>query len=281
MASASSDLPRTDGDILGTHQFNLGGLGTVALPGMLLAAMILTVVYRQIFHGSADALKQFIGLIALQMAPLVFLKFRIQSCPDPASLMGQFARKVVLMHVIFLILRCCSIPFNVVGSSWVNVLSLGVAIHVLVTAFDFKFDEMARHSDIIKLSITAFITGLVVEMMDMPKFALHTGCNFIEIVSFSPAVWMLQTTDTNFTPMEVDGDKATKQAKYFFTFLASFYLYEDIIQPMVSYNMLSVAPLICVGHIAHFVLLVDFANFFLKAQGQKRYLGTNSSLDEI
>lgn len=240
--------------------------------------MILTVVYRQLFHGSDDALKQFIGLIALQMAPLVFLKFRIQSSPDPASLLGQFARKVLLMHVIFLVLRCCSIPFNVVGSSWVNVLSLGFAIYVLANAFSFKMDEIGQHHDIIKLSITAFVTGLLVELMDMPKFALHTGCNFIEIVAFSPAVWMLQRTDTNFTPMEVDANQAIKQARYFFTFLAGFYLYEDILQPLVSYNMLKVAPLICAGHFAHFILLVDFANFFLKAQNQRK---VPTSMDEI
>jgi len=50
------------------------------------------------------------------------------------------------------------------------------------------------------------------------------------------------------------------QAKFFFTFLVSYYVMEDVIS---AFRIGAVAPLAAAGHIVHFLLLLDFACFLL------------------
>jgi hypothetical protein len=91
---------------------------------------------------------------------------------------------------------------------------------------------------------------------------IHTGSNYTEVVALVPAVRLVFQTDASIAPKDETADsRKQRQAALFFTFMAGFYLYEDVVQAfmMVSQELPSAA----VAHIVHFALLVDFVGYFL------------------
>eukprot|EP00435_Cladocopium_sp_Y103_P018541 s39_g4.t1 len=84
-----------------------GKVVNVVLPTALILAAVVLLTYC---HATADDVNDnssrvFLGLIVIQMLPLLFLELRLTSCPDPEAMLARFGTKVLLLHGCFMILR--------------------------------------------------------------------------------------------------------------------------------------------------------------------------------
>lgn len=246
-----------------------GNNNNIALPTVLVCAASSLVVYKHITdEQDGDPTKHFLALIVIQMLPLVFLQMRILSCPDPVSMLSLFGTKILLMHASFLALRVCAWPLLEMGLGFCNLFGLVAALAALIFGFKFRFASMGNHLDICGLWLLAVIGALCTEVLDFrrtPTFlerTIFTSSNYIELLAFVPAVWMVQKavkkSDDTFVP---GCDTVVQyQATFFFAFLVSYYVMEDIIS---AFRVGTDAPLAAAGHIVHFLLLLDFACFLL------------------
>merc|ERR1719311_32777 len=111
-----------------------GQSNNVTLPAILVACASLLVIYKHFAdEQSGDPTKQFLGLIVIQMMPLVFLQKKILSCPDPVAMLSHFGTKVLLMHACFLAMRVIAWPLLEIGLGVCNLVGFLVsclALHV-------------------------------------------------------------------------------------------------------------------------------------------------------
>jgi len=226
------------------------------------------VIYKHFTDDQAgDPIKHFLALIVIQMLPLVFLQMKILSCPDPVGMLSRFGTKVLLMHGCFLALRVCAWPLIEVGLGYLNVIALvlvGVALHF---GFRFRFTSMSEHWDVCCLMLLAVVGGVCTELLDFHRQAnfvectIFTASSYMEILAFVPAVWMVHKSvkknDDERTP---EKDNVQTQAMFFFAFLVPFYVMEDIIS---AFRVGGDEPLAAIGHVVHFIVLLDFACFLL------------------
>lgn len=114
--------------------------------------------------------------------------------------------------------------------------------------------------------------------------------NYLDVISFVPGVWLVYRMEPNMNVFKSltgnEGVKAVhfsgkrgysgasessvansdgtekssvqRQAGSFFAFLIQYFFTEDLISPVL---MSADEPLVVMGHVAHFVLLIDFAGF--------------------
>lgn len=246
------------------------------LPCLLVMSACGLIAYRHLYeegqHDVQDPIKAFLILILGQMLPLVVLEMKILSCPDPVSVLTQFGVKVLLMFVCFLGLRVICPWVADVQTSYFNYLSLAGAFVALSLGFGLQkcVLDMWEHRDVCGLMLVclwaatgtgayaSYITG--VPLNDQGQYVLDTASNYIELLAFAPAVWMITRSEKNVVKMEVDYSKLGKPAVSFVTFLVLFYVVEDLGNAI---KFRSVMPLAAAGHIVHFLLLADFAGFIL------------------
>lgn len=219
----------------------------------------------------ADSLKTFLALIVLQMLPLVFLETKIASCTDPVSLLARFGPKVLLMHLAFLSLRVFAAAWAEVGLSiHHNVVGLVAGCLALRVGFQFKLSmgSFLEHLDVLLLAFAAAFAGLLTEGISifslgfesmLPR-VLSTVSDYIEIMAFMPAVWILYSNDKYSAGLRADVVDPRKGSVFLFAFLAVFYAVEDV---YVAYSMRNEIPLATMGHGVHYMLLLDFAGFIL------------------
>jgi hypothetical protein len=239
------------------------------LPALLVVAASILVVYKHFAdeHGG-DPTKHFLALVVIQMMPLVFLQVKILSCPDPVSMLTRFGTKTLLMHACFLALRVCAWPLLEVGLGFCNVLGLVVACAALHWGFNFRCNSMRAHWDVCGLWLLAVAGALCTELLDFKsktsllENTIFAASNYIELLAFVPAVWMVQQAVKKNDDTYVAGTDTMvqTQAAYFFAFLVFYYVMEDVIS---AFRVCQDAPLAAVGHIVHFLLLLDFACFLL------------------
>merc|ERR1719420_2659829 len=80
-------------------------------------------------------------------------------------------------------------------------------------------------------------------------------------MAFVPAVWMLYRESTSGERMpSVESIQTKRTSTAFFLFLVIFYFTEDITQ---AYESMFISPLAAMAHMAHFLLLSDFAFYIL------------------
>jgi len=246
-----------------------GKNNSVALPTLLVVAASSLVVYKHFTDNEGlDPTKHFLALIVIQMLPLVFLQVKILSCPDPVSMLSQFGTKILLMHASFLALRVCAWPLLEMGLGFCNLFGLVGALAALHFGFNFRLTSMSRHWDVCGLWLLAVAGALCTEVLDFRRTAsllectIFTASNYIELLAFVPAVWMVQKTVKKNDDTYVPGSDSVVQyqAAFFFAFLLSYYVMEDIIS---AFRVGGAAPLAATGHIVHFLLLLDFACFLL------------------
>jgi hypothetical protein len=250
-------------------QVALHGKGNnITLPGVLVAAASTLVVYKHFTdeqHG--DPIKHFLALIVIQMLPLVFLQTKILSCPDPVGMLSRFGIKVLLMHACFLVLRVCAWPMLEIGLGFCNLLALVVACVALRFGFRFCLSSLPAHADVGGLLLLAMVGALFTELLDFQRqenlleCVIFTASSYMEILSFVPAVWMVHKSvkkdDDDYTP---EMDSVQTQAMWFFVFLVPFYVMEDVFSAV---RVGREEPLAAVGHMVHFLVLLDFACFLL------------------
>jgi hypothetical protein len=248
----------------------LHGKSTAALPcTLVLLASILTVYCHATDHSGSDPTKTFLALIVVQMLPLVFLEMKILSCPDPVAMLSVFGTKVLLMHSMFLSLRVCAWPLLEVGMGLCNLVGLLAVCAALRFGFHFRFSVAALQEqlDIIGLVSLGFLAAIGTELLDFQaahsllERVIFTSSSYIEILSFVPAVWMVhQSAKKSDDIVSTRGANVQTQASCFFTFLVTFYVLEDVLS---AFRIGGQDHLAALGHIVHFLLLLDFSCFLL------------------
>jgi len=251
-----------------------GKSNNTILPLLLVGSASVMVVYAHFRdeHGG-DPVKHFLGLIVIQMIPLVFLQMKILSCPDPVGMLSRFGTKVLLMHWFALTLRVLAWPLLEVGLGMCNVMGLAVVCVALYCGFQFRFNHIRHHLDICLLLLIAGSGAFCTELLDFNRqdslleCTIFTASNFVEILAFMPAVWMVykgvkKNDDEKIEAVDPDGVQS--QAVFFFAFLVPFYIMEDIISAfrLGGHNSLE-EGLTAFGHIVHFLVILDFACFLL------------------
>lgn len=229
-------------------------------------------------HDSGE-LKVFLALVLVQMLPLAFLEMKILRCADPVGLLCKFGPPVLLMHVCFLSLRVAGYYLKEVGSLWLNVISLVWATAALRIGFDCKLSSQVvlQHCNVWCLALVAIVAAWSQESISAlvaPQAfnsglhgfssiltnSIHTGSDYIEILAFVPAVWMVHNEDKNTPRVTVESPETKRKALTLFTFLLFFYSCEDI---WLGSSLISVAPVAFVAHLVHFLLLLDFSVYVL------------------
>jgi len=254
-------------DIMWRAQVALHGTSNnVILPASLIGAASCMVVYKH-FTDAGDPLKHFLILIVIQMLPLLFLQLKILSCPDPMGMLSRFGAKVLLMHACFLSLRLLAWPLLAVGHGFSNLLGFVAACVALHAGFGFSVASISAHWDVWSLVLIALAGAIFTELLDFNRDisllegVIFSASSYMEILSFVPAVWMVQRSvkkndDEQIAPV----DAVQNQAKFFFAFLVPFYIMEDLMSAVIVVGEDSLAA---AGHVVHFVLLLDFACFLL------------------
>jgi hypothetical protein len=245
-----------------------GKSNNVVLPALLVAMASILVVYKHFVdeHGG-DPIKHFLALVVIQMLPLVFLQMKILSCPDPVSMLSRFGTKTLLMHACFLAFRVCAWPLLEVGLGVCNVLGFLAACAALHWGFNFRLSSIHGHWDVCGLWLLAIFGAVCTELLDFNRTlsllecTIFTASNYIELLSLVPGVWMVQQAVKKSDDTYSGTDALVQnQATYFFSFLVSYYVMEDVIS---AFRVGEDAPLAALGHIVHFLLLLDFACFLL------------------
>lgn len=93
-----------------------------------------------------------------------------------------------------------------------------------------------------------------------PLEVLVTCNNYMEIMAFVPALWMVLREDKKAERVQVEEIDTKRTSSAFFLFLVGFYLSEDLLN---SYDAWGVSGLATAGHLVHFLLLLDFACYIL------------------
>lgn len=264
-------------------------LGSTAVPICLVSFASVLVIYRHCTEDPVedDPLRGFLSMIVIHMIPLVILQLRVGHCPDPMGMLSNFAPPVLLMHTFFLAPR---VVYTILIQQELFpliacVLALLASVVALTRGFAFKWSIASLSSDfaINGMVATCFVAGFVTELIDarmnpstywefnplgvrnkafmVIANSVHTASNYIEITALVPAVTAVFRSETP-TALEdetLDPVKQ-KQAALFFSFMTSFYIYEDVIQAILAaWDM----PIAAMAHVAHFLLLLDFVAFFL------------------
>jgi len=227
-------------------------------------------------NQSHDTLKTFLILIMLQMMPLIALEARICAVSDPVGLLCRFGSKVLLMHVCFLAMRICNAALYDMGDTWTNCAGLVAACVALHIGFNHRWTlkGFIENKDVWCLVGIAITAAVVTEQLDKyfrpynPVYWNHkpislmigTASDYTEIVAFVPAVWMAFRAAKDAPPTAPHDPIARRRAVSFFAFVIGWYVMEDLTSAFECYQF---APLGAIGHILHFVLLLDFAGFLL------------------
>merc|ERR1719436_1688854 len=116
-----------------------------------------------------------------------------------------------------------------------------------------------------------YFDGLLTYIFRWPKTYLwkltaaviETAALYIELLAFVPAVWMICRVGKGApgqAQQEPDVAVTRCRALSLFAFLVGFYFVEDVVSAFMNYKDL---PMASMGHLAHFLLLLDFAGFVL------------------
>lgn len=273
---------------------------TLVLPGCLLAASAFMLAYRHVTEDRFDLpLNGFLANILLQMMPLVALKAKIWSCNDRVSLVPLVLVKTLLMHCILSIMRVLS---QVLAGGHISKMQLAFDVATLIGAlailrnvFDFPLSltRILEQRDVRNLVGLAFAAAFVSEaiFVYLPTSWINeasrsytsdgltvskvffVAANYVDIVAFMPVVWRLYQADNELEDCAggvVVSVEAKRQVQTFFIFVGCFYLWDDVIDPIM---FLLEEPVAMMAHAAHFMLLLDFAGFFIFQVGNPNTTG--------
>jgi len=299
-------------DIMGTvnqlQNFVHGSGCTLVLPGMLLFASAFMLAYRHVTEDQHDLLlNSFLANILLQMMPLVALKAKIWSCNDRVSLVPLVLVKTLLMHAILSIMRILS---QVLQSPHYSRLQLSFDVACVVAAlailryvFDFPLSltrvlEQRDVRNLVALACTAAFLSEAFFVYVQPSWVseaqrayimdgmtaskvFFVAANYVDIVAFMPVVWRLYQADNELEDCSVGtvvSVEARRQVQIFFLFVGGFYVWDDVIDPI--FGMLD-EPVAMMAHGAHFMLLLDFAGFFIFQVGNPNTSGIKERGEQL
>lgn len=262
---------------------------TLVVPAILLCSGAMLCVYRQMTEDSSDLpLTGFLATILLSMLPLMALKAKIWSCQDRVSLVPMVLVKTLLMHAALEVLRISSQMLEGTSYIWRNkknftfdVVMFVCAIAALRVVFEAPLTPsyFMDHRDVRNLVGMAIGVAFVSEAFfaflapsDAMKAnaagfsvanVLFAAANYVDVVGFMPVVWRLYQAENaldDFSVGTMVSLEARQQVRVFFAFVCTFYLWDDVLEPIGS---MADEPVGMMAHAAHFIMLVDFAGFFL------------------
>lgn len=242
--------------------------------GMMLLASSL-VVYRHVYTETMeeDHLKTFLAMILVQMLPLVALEMKIMSCADPVGLFCKFAAPVTLLHGIFLLMRVIQYPLYQQGNLMFAIMGVLGAGFTMQCGYRQRWSGIFQYTSVWSLLALAVLAACCTESIDdmfspawrvrsWEKYiaaVLATSNSYIELMAFVPAVWMVYR-ESDSQGFHVESSITKRVSTAFFLFLVIFYSTEDLWQ---AWSALYVAPIAAIAHVAHFLLLLDFAFYVL------------------
>jgi len=245
------------------------------VPGVLMLLASSLIVYQHMTHDGEehDMLKTFLAMILVQMLPLVALEMKIMSCADPVGLFCKFATPVTLTHAVFLGMRLVYSDSSV-ESSYLLCSGVGFvgALVTMCIGFRERLACVVQCYNVWGLVALALMAAVgtqaideYIEPSDMSwssffKLAFETSNSYIEILAFVPAVWMVFNQGNNADRVQVESTQTKRTSTAFFLFLVGFYVSEDLLHAYQAYPFSGLAA---IAHIAHFLLLLDFAVYVL------------------
>mmetsp|Transcript_65600 Transcript_65600/g.129001 ORF Transcript_65600/g.129001 Transcript_65600/m.129001 type:complete len:311 (+) Transcript_65600:135-1067(+) len=266
-----------------------GSSVTHVIPGLLLSVSATLLAYRGVTEEEHHLpLNGFLANILIQMCPLVALKVKIFRCADRVSLVPMVLIKTLIMHAILGVFRIASTFLD--GGDWYRytlAVDTGLflaALAVLKWQFGLTLTPslLWEHNDVRNLVGLACAAAFVVEGylcimptswlsersqwyakqgLDLSK-VLFTAANYVDIIAFMPVVWRLYQVESESMDYDIGttvSSDAKTQVQTFFMFVVAFYMWDDVVDPVMS---LLDEPIAMMAHAAHFVLLLDFAAFF-------------------
>lgn len=281
-AYASVNSPRKPSNAIWRVQNMVHKGDSLVLPGALLLCAGSFVLYEHFSLGEfrSSAVRNFLALILMTMLPLGFLETKILACPDPVGTISKFSGKVLMMHASFLAIRLFAAYMD--GANFrdyvYNLLGFVAACVLLplyfgVRSFRTTFYEhsdvwlimsMAILGAILTEGITAYRAGQLeprIRQWYLPRIKQSMADSaglYLELLSFVPAMWRVCRPHGG--AQQTDVAETRQRAVAFFAFVVGFYLTEDIFSVFsIGWAM----PLAGLGHIAHFLLLLDFTGFVL------------------
>jgi len=265
-------------------QKSFRGTDSIVLPTtmLFLGASLLAYQYFTDVHNELSAARIFLTKLLVSMAPLVILELQVPKCVDPVGLFAKFSTKVMLMHVLFLALR--SVPTFMYDSEtdvhrfdWTMLV---IACVLLPTVFGFRPTPRGiwEHLGVFLLAFACMLMAILELAVMEPqifqatflnyrrvrliKAILFTSADFVEILAFVPAVWMAlrrggQATEQGASNVFLGQKRAFTMS----VFIIAFHGVEDIIQAVALWN--ASMYLVMLGHMSHYLLILDFAGFLL------------------
>jgi len=265
---------------------------SMVLPGALLLAASVVVLYEHIANAHDTQMRNFVAMIIVTMLPLAFLERKLFSCSDPVGALSKFSTKVLLMHLFFWVghvlhgvvsARSGHSTYEL-GSMCSNtdLCFLITACILLPTVFGLRFSRkfMYEHLDVWCVLLAACLAAASTEALTMglegklrralwqPYWrkmlllsTLETASLYIELMAFVPAIWTVCRGGKDATVAKsADIEGAKKRAVCFLSFLFAFYFVEDMYFGVYQNWSMVIATF---GHTAHFLLFLDFAAFLL------------------
>jgi len=262
---------------------------TLVIPGIIVAGSAVLCVYRQMTEDQSDLpLTGFLATILFSMLPLMALKAKIWSCSDRVSLVPMVLVKTLLMHLALEVLRVVSQTMEGWNSIVRNRANFSFDCFMLVmalTALRMCFEIPMTpsyfwdHRDVrnlVGMAIGVAFASEVFFTMIMPgdntrraaagiklSSVLFAAANNVDVIGFMPVVWRLYQAENaldDFAVGTMVSMEARQQVKVFFAFVIAFYAWDDVLEPIWS---LIDEPVGMMAHAAHFIMLIDFAGFFL------------------
>jgi len=222
------------------------------------------------------------------MLPLMALKAKIWTCNDRVSLVPMVLVKTLLMHAALEVLRIVSAMLEgwnaIVRNKWnfmFDSFMFVCAFAALRLVFEIPITPQYffEHRDVRNLVFMAIgvaaaseaFFALVIPNSSMSSGAaglslaniLFASANYVDVLGFMPVVWRLYQAENaldDFAVGTMVSLEARQQVRVFFAFVCSFYLWDDVLEPCWS---LTDEPVAMMAHAAHFIMLIDFAGFFL------------------
>uniref|UniRef100_A0A7S2KB27 Uncharacterized protein n=1 Tax=Zooxanthella nutricula TaxID=1333877 RepID=A0A7S2KB27_9DINO len=298
-----------EGLVAQAQSFVHGSACTLVLPSVLVAASVLLLAYRGVTEEEHHLpLNGFLANIMLQMFPLLALKAKIYSCTDRVSLVPMVLVKTLLMHATIGVARVVSTVADPHSETifglpmLVDVVLLASALGLLKWEFGFTLSPVKwwSHVDVRNLVVLSVACSVLIEAyfvvlphswlsakmqfykqrLDVSKI-LFTTANYIDIVAFMPVVWRLYQAEDEHEDYNIGTHVSTdakRQVRLFFAFVVAFYMWDDVVDPILT---IMDEPVAMMAHAAHFMLLLDFAGFFTFQVAQPTSGGIKQSGEEV
>lgn len=246
----------------------------MGIPSLCLLGLVGLIVHRRVLPKEEDTeTLEFLVNITMPLVPVVLVKWTILKASDRLGLLNFFALKVLIMHMSLFIIRSATTMFVTFAgySRAALIVDICMLVGVCLTlslAFNFSLSSLLtnEHRDIKVLHLVALCISLTQTYLSGSTNrtdAIVDLQNAVEAMTFMPALWILCRMDRAIEVFEpVPGNLSRRRAECFFLFVASFFVFEDVVEVVMEYAEVQ-EPFWAAGHALHFTVLLDFGGFFL------------------